>query len=353
MKVTVDEPIEDPDTIRAELEDLAKKLDQVHQKSYDAQAEIRAIDDALPNLKKASGACPLAPKLIKCAMTAADRKALATDLNAHRKQLVAGHETIIGEVASFEKKKEELSQRLNQATAAEGHAREVAALEVRLEETRAELAILPEPIGLNLIRTEIASLAGRIDNGKELAARMKVASESAGRARQATEKSVEAAARIDRLEALVALFGPTGIKAKLLSQTMGTVIDRAGDNLHAITGGTYTLKASADPDFHLLVNDTIELRQLSTSERMRVGIAFAEALAHASGLRLLVIDDVEVLDESNRGLLTSWLLGKLTEHDTIIVLSTAESANDPGIEGIITYWVEGGQVERVGEKVHA
>jgi hypothetical protein len=360
-KAAIDAPAEDADTIRAELEDLGKKLDKAHQESHEAQGEIRAIDDALPKLKKASGACPLAPELVKCTMTEGDRKALTKDLGARRKQLVATHEKIMGEAASFEKEKTELSQRLITATGAESNIREIANLEAQLEETQKELEALPEPVGSDLVSTEIDSLAERVRTGYELAARMKVAAESSGRAQQAKEKATDAVARVARLEALVTLFGPTGIKAKLLSSTMGAVIDRANANLQALTGGAYTADALADPDFHILVTrsdqaipstmSTVELRQLSTSERMRVGIAFAESLAHASGLRLLVIDDLEVLDESNRGLLTSWLLGKLGEHDTIIVLSTAETVADPGIEGVSTFWVDGGQVERVGEKV--
>ncbi|MCK9601662.1 MAG: hypothetical protein M0R06_21650, partial [Sphaerochaeta sp.] len=218
---------------------------------------------------------------------------------------------------------------------------------------QAELATLPEPIGIELARSEIATLDERIRNGHELSAKMKMAAQARERAEKAGVEAEEAAARAIRLEHLATLFGPAGIKQHLLTRTMGAVIERAAENLSLITGGMYELDAQAEPDFHLVVNGNIELRQLSTSERMRVGIACAEALAHASGLRLLVIDDVEILDVGNRGLLTAWLMDRMADHDTIIVLSTAEEAQNPGVPGVATYWVDSGKVERVGAMVNA
>ena len=77
------------------------------------------------------------------------------------------------------------------------------------------------------------------------------------------------------------------------------------------------------------------------------------ALAALSGLKLLVIDDAEILDDENRALLTNFLFGKLDEFDTVILLSTSprERVVDPGVDGVSVYWVEAGEVERIGEKV--
>lgn len=342
------EPAEagDSETLRLMIEAASEALEKERKISYEAQGELRAIDDALPKLKKAGAACPLAPELVTCKMTADDRKALVKDLTARRKQLVAEHEQAAKRAGKLEADIKDHSRKLNEATAVEGTAREISALEKRLEEVQAELAALPE-IGAGLADSEIDTLAERIRNGHELAARMKLAAESAGRAQQVLEASKEADETVVRLEALAALFGPTGIKQHLLTRTMGAVIERAAQNLSGITGGAYTLAAESDPDFHLVVNGNIELRQLSTSERMRVGIACAEALAHASGLRLLVIDDLEILDIGNRILLESWLMEKMADHDTILVLSTADNPGKPGVQGIKSYWVEAGIIRAV------
>ena len=341
----------DPVPLGARHGEILGELERVRGESHEAQGEIRAIDAALPVLKKAKGDCPLAPGLVKCTMTADDRKALVKDFGAKRKQLVSAHEKAMAETEKLICERDKIETELETAKEAEDNAEKKAYFVARLEEVQSELAALPEAVGLDLVRSEITSLAERIDNGKEMAARMKVAAEGAERLAVVRETAAEASAMADSLEALAILFGPTGIKAKLLSSTMGAVIERAAENLSLITGGLYELDAQADPDFHLIVNGNIELRQLSTSERMRVGIACAEALAHASGLRLLVIDDLEILDVGNRGLLSEWLRGRMADHDTVIVLSTAEDAKDPGIEGVSTYWVQDGKVERVGTAV--
>ncbi|MFA4972870.1 MAG: AAA family ATPase [bacterium] len=338
---------EDPEELAAALETLEARLEEARRASYEVQGEIKGIDSALPALKDWDGSCPLAPGLIKCAITATERKALIKDLGTKRKALVKNHEKAMKEAASVEGEKEEVAERIVEAERTEKNAEYLESLEKELESVQAELAALPEAVGLDLARSEIASLAERIDRGKDIAARMKVAAEAAERAEKAASEATEATARAARLEHLATLFGPTGIKAKLLSKTMGAVIERSAENLSLLTGGLYELDARSDPDFHLVVNGTIEMRQLSTSERMRVGIACAEALAHASGLRLLVIDDVEILDVGNRGLLSEWLRERMADHDTILVLSTAEEAQDPGVEGIRTYWVQAGEVRAV------
>lgn len=353
LSLPVEDSGEDPEELKAALKKLAARLDEARQASYEAQGEIKALDVAVPQLKKAGNDCPLGPGVVPCPLTPSDRKALIKDLNAQRKKLVTTHERAMKDAAAIETQKEELAERIWAAEQAEKNAERLETMEKELESVQAELATLPEPIGIELARQEISTLDERIRNGHELAAKMKMAAQVRERAEKAGVEAEEAAARAIRLEHLAALFGPQGIKARLLSQTMGAMIERAAENLSLITGGMYELEAHGDPDFHLLVNGNIELRQLSTSERMRVGIACAEALAHASGLRLLVIDDVEILDVGNRGLLTSWLMERMADHDTIIVLSTAEDAKDPGVEGVATYWVEDGKVERIGAMANA
>lgn len=353
LSLPVEDSGEDPEKLKAALEELAVELDEARQASYEAQGELRALDDALPKIKGAKGDCPLAPGVVSCPMSADDRKALVKDLNAKRKALVKQHEKAMKDAAAIETEKEELVERIWAAEQAEKNAERLETMEKELEAVQAELATLPEPIGIELARSEISTLDERIRNGHELSAKMKMAAQARERAEKAGVEAEEAAARAIRLEHLATLFGPAGIKQHLLTRTMGAVITRAAENLSLITGGMYELDAEADPDFHLVVNGNIELRQLSTSERMRVGIACAEALAHASGLRLLVIDDLEILDVENRGLLSEWLRTRVADHDTIIVLSTAEEAQDPGVEGVATYWVQGGTVERVGALVDA
>lgn len=64
-----------------------------------------------------------------------------------------------------------------------------------------------------------------------------------------------------------------------------------------------------------------------------------------------VMSYLSTLDLGNRQLLSDWLRGRMADHDTIICLSTAEDAKDPGVEGVAAYWVQGGKVERIGEGV--
>jgi hypothetical protein len=69
------------------------------------------------------------------------------------------------------------------------------------------------------------------------------------------------------------------------------------------------------------------------SERFRFSIAFQLALATATGIRFLVIDRADVLDNGKRKLLTALLLS--SDIEQAIVLATGEEGNPSQVpEGV-------------------
>jgi len=349
----------DVEALRDELEKVGVDLSAANAKSHEITGEIKGIDAALPKLEKADDRCPLAPDLVKCKMTKTDRTKLIKDLKGKRDKLVEDHEKAMDKAAKLDAKRKEVTGKLKEASAKEGDAKNIEDLEARLADAQAELKGLKMPKGVSKLEEQKEDISTRIHKGNGLIAQIELMAESAGKWKAEEEKLEAAAARAEALEHLVELFGPgpEGIRAKLLGETLAWLQDRVTTNLYELTGGNYVAEIRLEPDFHVIIYQNagamVELRQLSTSERMRVGIAFAEALAAMSGLKLLVIDDAEILDDVNRALLTDFLLGKLGSFDTVILLSTSprEKVKDPGIEGVSVYWVEAGEVEKVGERV--
>ena len=89
-----------------------------------------------------------------------------------------------------------------------------------------------------------------------------------------------------------------------------------------------------------------DYRLLSESEQWRVGAVIAEAIAHLSGLRLLVLDRFDVLDLAGRGQLLGWLdsLAQDGGLDTTLLFGTLKSAPGGLPETIAAHWVEAGEI---------
>jgi hypothetical protein len=78
-----------------------------------------------------------------------------------------------------------------------------------------------------------------------------------------------------------------------------------------------------------------------------VGVAFQYVLAKLAGARLLLIDEADLLDPSNRTALIDFLLEIQTDFDTIIIFATSQEAKPSPIPEIQIWWLESEQVRPV------
>jgi len=91
--------------------------------------------------------------------------------------------------------------------------------------------------------------------------------------------------------------------------------------------------------------DGREYELCSESQQWIVDAMIAEAIAYHSGLRLLLLDRMDVLDIPNRGMFIKWLRLVTQDYDTIIVTATLKQA--PSIDFLDSVWIENGRpVER-------
>jgi len=227
-----------------------------------------------------------------------------------------------------------------------------ATLEGMIAGREKELAELPEPVNTQAAEAEIGNLQDGI--GK-LEIQLADIARYEG-AREATEKQAAERDRlteeIEVLETLVELTGSKGIPGRLLSETIGPLEKLANERLATLTAGRYQLSFQMEPDFHIIVtHDGAEsdLKLLSSSERMRLGIILQDAISRLSGVRTLLIDNADMLDPTNRLLLTETLLRIVDDYDSILVMSTVGpgGVSDPAIEGLAVYEIRDGEIRRV------
>lgn len=208
-----------------------------------------------------------------------------------------------------------------------------------------EIAALP---ALAAVDPDLVKLQERIARGEQTMTRARAAVDAWKRYRETTEESKQAAAVVAKLETKVEQLGPKGLRVVALAAAVGAFEDAINSALQPFG---YELAFDLEP-WTVRVNGRPIIR-LSMSERLRVGLSLQLALADVTGAGFVLIDGVDMLDATNRGILVE-LLSQWTGQ--AIVTATRDTP-PAAIDGIAVYWLalEKGvtSVERIGSEVHA
>lgn len=163
-------------------------------------------------------------------------------------------------------------------------------------------------------------------------------------AEAADKRTKEAAAHADDVAAwdeLGAALAPDGIPAEILAKTLGPINERLAQS----AADAAWLSAEINADM-VLTGGGRDYRLLSESEQWRVDAMVAEAIAHLSGARLLVLDRFDVLDPASRSELIGWLdvLADMGEIDTALVFGTLKALPAGLPPTVAAHWIIGGSL---------
>lgn len=128
-------------------------------------------------------------------------------------------------------------------------------------------------------------------------------------------------------------LAPAGIPSTLLAQALFPVNMQLG----SASDMTDWPRVSIAPDMGITY-DGRAYTLCSESERWRADAMISDALARLSGLNLLLLDRLDVLDTAGRSAALSWLLEIAPNYETIIVGATLKTA--PQIEGLNAIWLD-------------
>jgi DNA repair exonuclease SbcCD ATPase subunit len=324
-------------SVEAEISELAGNIRELFGRSDELTAAVEAIDNA-------DKQCPLAPGLVTCTLTKPKRQAIVTDLSekaAGAKAEAVKLESAMDLLLPRQSELKELAAGPNK-TELEGK-RE--ALQADLD---AEGGTDKDPAELE---KELAELHERIEKGENILAEINKQQGVQGALFEQEAERERLSVTVAVLEDLVSVLSPKGLPGRILAETIGPVQAAADAKLRALTGGQYSLEMILEPDFDILISHEgvqTRLKHLSSSERLRVGLVLQDILVGLSGLRLLVIDNADILDPENRGLLFDWLLSARDDFDQVILLSTiSQEVVNPHIEGVGMYLLQDGQLLEV------
>jgi DNA repair exonuclease SbcCD ATPase subunit len=310
----------------------------------EAETRLAALEAAVFAFASGSPLCPLSGH--PCPLTDEEAEDLKRALKKERTEAKKAvtkakhdHEDVSKTVAKYE------------AVSSEPSTESLETLRNRRTEAKRKLRMLEEkaddadPDGLAAVRARIRAGREKVDLVKGFQAK-KLALEEKKKAAE------EAAVVVERWERLVLALGPKGAKLRAVEGPLKDLIERLNARL-ASYAARYSLRLRTDEGFLVEVRTPgsgdhwLTLGGLSTSERLRVGVALQDALAHASGLGFLLIDSFDMLDEANGKALGAALVKWREEYETIVVLTTTTRRVRSVEDEFVGYWVENGTVEVV------
>jgi hypothetical protein len=170
------------------------------------------------------------------------------------------------------------------------------------------------------LREKIAALQAKVTRGLDLLGSTAAREEQHAVYQRQLKLKINAERKLSDLEKLLEYFGPRGIKAKLIAERLDMFTERVNA---VLDWWGYSLSFSIEP-YALTITEVdgpaLTPKQLSDSERYRLGVAFGIAIADWTGLRLLIADGADILDKTDKWQLAQALLQ--SDLEQAIVTST-------------------------------
>lgn len=335
------------------------------EKRVRAESEAKAAWERVVQARDGDASCPAHITDDPCPMLlprVQERKAQVPDLQKAAKQTdTAANKARTAEKAAAveaEKALRALEQKESELVAArEAAARHQGSAEASLDAIQAELDRIDEqfPTSANpaaqLVREEQAlhELAARKDQAQGRLREIDAAGRSAEERKQLEADGAALRSAASILEELVPVLEPRGLPARLLAEKVGPFEQAVNAQLATITGGEYRVAVRCERGIDLDVfrggsDLALPPENLSMSERLRLGVALAQAVSVLSGLRILIIDEAEMLDPGNRGLLMRGVQAMVGQIETTIILATAERPTTVMTEQLGVFWAGDGTV---------
>ena len=181
----------------------------------------------------------------------------------------------------------------------------------------AQLAALPA-----VVSDTLTTVQARITKGRE---HLKVAEGQVAAAQAWTrydERLTGLRQEQTDLERLCQAYGPKGIRERLLGERLGALTDRVN-----LVLGQFGRAVEFQVDPWAIRLDGVPPQLMARSALFRVGLAFQIALAEVTGLKIVVVDGIDILDATNRATLFAVLDKALAEGwiEQVVILATALS----------------------------
>lgn len=186
----------------------------------------------------------------------------------------------------------------------------------------------------------IGERGGAIDRQQQQVAELAAYEQAQQNHQAAADRKAELQKNVDRLESLVTLLGPKGLRLQALNDALA--------DFHAAVNAAlepfgFEVAINVDP-WRVEVNRQgtgwLPFDLLSKGQQLWTALAFQMVLAILSGLDFVVVDDAEAVVGLNRAVLTELILGSPVGQ-VLVAMAKSDEEGAPDIEGL--------QVVRLGQ----
>jgi len=343
----------DSAALTGEIERMRSSFADMQQELGKLLAVKRRQDDISAQAQAFSGFCPLLPVIAcKTKEVRAHMTELARPDNTHEQALEQQHEKMTPVRQAIEEKENELNS-------IHGSIMGVENAIARYEVNRKKLD------GLMKRKVELTEIINAADDCKTTAIESLQEKKTAIQGEiekqtalltsiQKAEQAKSMQDKIDKLEVLVTAFSPKGIMSSLLEGAASTLSQSAGNLMAALSGNRYAMEINIEEGFDIfLIDNTTGSRTsanfASASERFRIGIVLQSVLSELAGLRFMVIDGIDILDQANRGFFFQFIRTIASRFDQIIGFCTIGqyAPSSPGLPEMDFFMIENGKINRI------
>lgn len=205
-----------------------------------------------------------------------------------------------------------------------------------------QLQLIPDPhMSAEQLVNKEAALRGAKQEFAGKVQALRLAQQAAERAAERTEKAKQRHQEVQAWDALAEALSPDGIPGELMTEALRPINER----LFACARDAGWARVTICSDMAITA-DGRPYALLSESEKWRTDALIAEAISHISGLKLLVLDRIDVLDMPGRNDLLYWIDGLACNGDieTALLFGTLKGIPKGLPETISGYWIENGEV---------
>jgi len=149
-------------------------------------------------------------------------------------------------------------------------------------------------------------------------------------------------------DAVVKATSDTGVRAEIVRSQIATFENRINERLGWLTDGEFKIWLVYEGEFDPRVfrkdrNEYLPINALSHTEQKMVGLAIQDALSHLSGLKILLVDELELFDPEMRKFFVMFIEKVKDSYETIF-LGSRHKAEQILVSNAKTFVVENGNV---------
>jgi exonuclease SbcC len=317
-------PAKTSSELRVASDESVKKYTVLNKKIAQLEAKIDEYNRHITKLSNFDGKCPLSSAIL-CDKKA-DLEALVRTFTDDREAVKIKLDITKTEMAVVSKEVESLALMIDQRTKAD-------ILLPEIEKAKAELASMNKEVAnIEELDKAIQVIDGRISNGQAIYTQILAEIQNKNAEEDAKRNLEKKTAELVTIQMLIDAFGPKGLKSTMLNKAMKPLEEKINERLQILTNGKYSINFRVDEDDYniFITSDGMErrVRHLSSSERLRVGIIMQDAINRLTGLKLLIVDEVDMLDAKNRSLFWELIMTIKDDYESILLMITGEPMVD-------------------------